>query len=178
MIKIPPAGKANPSIKPINMINALRGAIGPSPASGFSMIFAIGTYINLAISDSSRFCIKKRKRFSFNSCCRAIERYCFSCVGTDVNLASTASLSRCKLLILISNPFSTLAIANRILFFMSRNCISSPVTIGLLSRAESNNFPLRRTISLYLLIPLFNDSSVSPSCSGNNRNSSPSRLSR
>ena len=137
-----------------------------------SIIFAIGTYINLAISDSSRFCIKKRKRFSFNSCCRAIERYCFSCVGTDVNLTSTASLSRCRLLILISNPFSTLAIANRILFFISRNCISRPVTIGLLSRAESNNFPLRSTISLYLLIPLFNDSSVSPSCSGNNRNSS------
>ena len=168
-----PTGNTTPMNSPNNNISIFLGATGCSPGSGFSMILAIGTYINLAISASSRFCIKNKNKFSFNSCSRAIERYCFSCVGTEVNLSSTCWLSRSKLLIFISNPFSTLAIADRILLFNSRNCASKPNTIGLLSLADCNNFPLRRIISLYLLIPLLRDSSVNPNCSGNILNSSP-----
>ena len=137
-----------PNTIPTSNSMALRGDTGASPVSGSSMIFAVGTYTSFAISASSRFCIRKRKRFSFNSCWRAIARYCFSWAGTDVKRLSTEIFSSSIVFILISNLFSTLATASRILILISRNCASKPVTIGLSSRALSKSLFLRNTISL------------------------------
>lgn len=68
---------------------------------------------------------------------RAIERYCFSCVGTEVNLSSTCWLS-CPNLIFIQSILHVV-IADRF-SFKSRNWASKPNTSSYFSRADCNNF--------------------------------------